>query len=1148
MDIDEMLANIDAKLAELDEMGKEEVSNVPAVDNSIKSSSMNEDELVDLLNNMLKNRDFSRISELVPYEDRFALFMKTHSIKLSNDYVYSMVVDSIFTMEEAEALFSQVTDESKKKILFEMLSDESKILYVDEIDIDTFAIPSFLDSVKDEEARFNFAVKFMEASKIWDFSLKNLLEKFSNEYKIRLFYRMFDYLEKKGNPISGFDAPDYIEQFDGDNRAIVFKYIVDNSKKVLSYMYLHKCLSKLPSETRKEALFYVVDKNIEEYTKYFGDLYEILSVIPEEQYYETLTELLDRDIIKTYTISEMFKNYPVEKCEEIIDFTLDYCKKNNKKILKDYCVSTLLNLVPRDIGVRIYQKYGINEEYFGNLGVARNTAKVEDKYFYLDYLVGAIKINDFDKAFNLLDQTLFEIESVPAEYEEYPHLIDMYVKKYNVDRIHLVEFIKRFSYLSLRFLNSKSVQSVINLPDEEFVKFMNIFSHDTMLDNNIINSICNSFLQREFRLEKNDDYTIFTQFELLIAGKEEDGQIKIAELLVKVSQVVDIDTYLNKKGISFDQFVYDLTNSDKDSIDMLHDMTQEYIMKQRETYVKGKLDTVFDEIGVVKKVEKSAYKKKLIEISSGFDIRYLLQSIPVEHLTEEEKEVVKNNDLLERLYKFKKERTPFEDASEKRYLKVFESLLNKAYEYKYDAKKFEGIEGLPYSYFPIEPTNEWLLGIIVECNIDQTVDRVLGDKQVYSELIAFIDKYKMLGWDKAFNCFNERAEVDFTEGTMASIISNFYTISAIAKEKDANLTQFLDYANCFDSMSKTYSYLLCKDNYRAIAANEGKNKAGMSKAERLGRVPKLINGMYGRQEITTPPIDKDYETGTGKKLNVVLGNSTNMINLSYGERTNSCLRIGGAFNNLFEFCIQDKNGFHVRFTDPVTGKFISRVSGIRNGNTIFFNELRDSENPNYSNEEIIEVLNALSSELIEATKGEECPIDNVVITYDYAMRNYEKVAVPTELANYPNAFYGLRFNIAFDGKFVVLKTTSPDGSLVPYKFGADLAQTYETQRDKVVTIADKDMAYDKVTQLHLIDSVLKGYEVDELTIPENTDINLCIAGEDWCVYADSQGNVHQFVVEMSKQKDRALVEMKAALEKLKEILNVKQQGKAVGGV
>ena len=1109
---------------------------------------MDESALVDLLNSMLEKRDFSKLAELVPYEDRFALFMGTHSIEISNKRVYSMLVEFAFTPTEAETLFLQVDDKEKKKILFEMLSDENKIKYVDEIEIEFYALPSFLDAVKDEETRLNFVVKFMEADKIWSFSLKGFLTKFSSEYKFRLFYRMFDYLEKKGEPISAFDYADYIEKFDDKDRVKVFKYLLEHSKKKdFGTFYMAGCLKTIPVEERKDILLYIIDQNLEFYKGGFSNLYEILDTFPEEQYYEVLTELMDRDFVKTYDISNTFEKYSVEKCEELIDFVIDYSKKNEKQILKDYCISSLLDIVPRDRGVQIFHKYAIDGDYFGNLGIARNVNKVEDKYFYLDYLIGVVKLNDFERGFNLLDETLFGINRVPGGDVEYPNIIDMYVKKHNVDRINLVEFIKRFNYSVLRFMNSKSVRAVINLPGEEFVKFMNIFNHGTMLDNNIINTICNSFLQRQFRLENKDDYTIFTQFELLLASKDDDTQIKVAELLVKVGEVVDIDSYLTKKGINFDQFVYDLLNSNKESIDLLHDMTQEYIMKQREFYVKEKLDTVFDDLKVVKKVEKNTYKRKMIEISSEFDIRFLFQSIPVQYLTKEEEELVNNRELMDRLIRFKKEHTPLENPSEKKYLKLFESLFNKAYEYKYEEKKFEGMKDLPYSYFPIAPTDEWLLGVIVECNVDQIVDKILSDKQTYVELIAFIEKYKMLGWEKTFSCFDERAEVEFSEGTMASIISNFYTISAIAKDKEANLTQFLDYANCYDSMSKTYSHVLGRDNYRAIAANEGKNKADMSKAERLSRVPKLIQGMYAREGITTPPIDKDYETSAGKKLNVVLGNSTNMINLSYGERTNSCLRIGGAFNNLFEFCIHDKNGFHVRFTDPDTGKFVTRVSGLRNGNTIFFNELRDSENENFTNDEIIEVLNILSSELIEMTKDEECPIDNVVITYDYAMRDYEQSAIPTELNNYPNAFYGNRFNIAFDGKFVLLKSTSSDGTLVPYEFGADIARIYETQRDKIVSYTDSVMAQDKMIQLHLIDGVLKGYEIEELTVASLENIERCIAGEDWYVAVDKDGNIHQFIVEMTKHKARALAEIKDALEKIQQLQDEVVQEKATGG-
>ena len=114
-----------------------------------------------------------------------------------------------------------------------------------------------------------------------------------------------------------------------------------------------------------------------------------------------------------------------------------------------------------------------------------------------------------------------------------------------------------------------------------------------------------------------------------------------------------IKRFIEKNNIDFDQFVYNLMNSDKQSIDLLHDMTQEFIMKKREVFVKDKLGNAFNEIGVDKKVEKGAYKKKMLEISSEFDIRYLFHSVPEQYLTDEEKQLVENRELLDRLIKFK---------------------------------------------------------------------------------------------------------------------------------------------------------------------------------------------------------------------------------------------------------------------------------------------------------------------------------------------------------------------------------------------------------------------------------------------------------------------------------------------------------------
>ena len=38
------------------------------------------------------------------------------------------------------------------------------------------------------------------------------------------------------------------------------------------------------------------------------------------------------------------------------------------------------------------------------------------------------------------------------------------------------------------------------------------------------------------------------------------------------------------------------------------------------------------------------------------------------------------------------------------------------------------------------------------------------------------------------------------------------------------------------------------------------------------------------------------------------------MNLTYGERTGACMRIGGAGKSLYNFCLKDENGFLYNMT------------------------------------------------------------------------------------------------------------------------------------------------------------------------------------------------------------------------------------------
>lgn len=110
----------------------------------------------------------------------------------------------------------------------------------------------------------------------------------------------------------------------------------------------------------------------------------------------------------------------------------------------------------------------------------------------------------------------------------------------------------------------------------------------------------------------------------------------------------------------------------------------------------------------------------------------------------------------------------------------------------------------------------------------------------------------------------------------------------------------MEVAGVYDSSSYKYEILFGRENSKLLVHNPPANSASMSKNLRLENAIYYINIMYKRKYITVPPIDEDISIN-GKNININLGNFTDMINLTYGERTGSCMRIGGTGATLFDF-------------------------------------------------------------------------------------------------------------------------------------------------------------------------------------------------------------------------------------------------------
>ena len=323
-------------------------------------------------------------------------------------------------------------------------------------------------------------------------------------------------------------------------------------------------------------------------------------------------------------------------------------------------------------------------------------------------------------------------------------------------------------------------------------------------------------------------------------------------------------------------------------------------------------------------------------------------------------------------------------------------------------------------------------------------------------------------------------------------------------------SQILSLSNVYSSMSSIYSDILGVEDTGFIKSNPGRNSAkGMTSSERLKIATEDIVKLYNKQEITIPSSDDVVSLHNGKELEVIVGNFTSTCNLTHGERTDACMRIGGAGELLYNFCINNKKGFHIRFENPKTHEYISRVSGFRNGNTVYLNQLRNSLSNDYTDEDLIEATKIISKSLIEKTKDTSSPIENVFVSDGYATDNNVDL-IRTRLNKY-DVTKGL-------GK-IYTDYTYNDACLIAskdpnwyVKLNPNMKEeTYQTERSKPVVFSDNfNGAPEKINKVHTIKQLIDGKNVeeDEIDVLDFKDgISFCITNDEWYLYLNNNSEL-----------------------------------------
>ena len=229
------------------------------------------------------------------------------------------------------------------------------------------------------------------------------------------------------------------------------------------------------------------------------------------------------------------------------------------------------------------------------------------------------------------------------------------------------------------------------------------------------------------------------------------------------------------------------------------------------------------------------------------------------------------------------------------------------------------------------------INILSELDINSLKDNLFNNKELYEEFLNILNSYKMIGWGDTFSRLAGLSDLEIDNSTIASFINNYYLIMPSLRkkvEKDnyynnetrkISLSSMLDEAEVYGSDSYKYKKLLGNVDYKLIRKNPTPNAAASTKEQRLELSVDKVKEMYKRKYITIPPLKKEIEIKDDKKIIISVGNTCDMMNLTYGERTGACMRIAGHADSLFNFCLSNENGFHVKFTD-IKGNLVSRVS------------------------------------------------------------------------------------------------------------------------------------------------------------------------------------------------------------------------------
>lgn len=764
------------------------------------------------------------------------------------------------------------------------------------------------------------------------------------------------------------------------------------------------------------------------------------------------------------------------------------------------------------------------------------------------------------------------------EYSEYFYkkVKDYLQRKYNLKLENLDYIESIFGPNILRYIDNENIQTLINMDINNIKKITDLFPQ-TKFNMQDIESTYDAIKQYEFYQNNPDIVQIFPNILHMIEDNNDDYYIYLMELY----KVIDKDffndfwqLYDNQNKEYYEEKPNELLllitekikNSSKKEkyIDMLHFITNYYISKKRIEY--RKTYNVYEDLNI----DYEYNKKQLFEFAFNYYIKNDLTYFDKNYEEQSFINVLRNKmiekgisvDLFNNIVDYLKGNIGKLSYDEKEIIKNIKLLKEEAriiydnnytayYQNEFMIKSLEQSRKVKKEY-KIEEKNIDIYKLLSSLRYDIVKDKLLPNEDVYTSLLTTMKKRKIHLMPDILIDYLEKSKTDlkYNDNYLEAFISFYYLIyekenRLLAKDnKDLvlKLPSVLKNAETYSSVSSVYSQILTNEDARLIRSNDGPNRATrkLMNNERLKEAVNYTISNYKRVHNLVPPVNEVFEYND-KSLRCVVGNFTNPCNITHGERTGACMRIGGVGESLFNFVLTNEAGFHIRFENPDTGEYISRVSGFRNGNTIFLNELRHSRNmKDYTNFDLYNICKLLGEYLIKITQNESIPIENVVLHKAYASENVSDKVVNLNVNNIKEGLPPFYTDVA--SSVLVLATASKEKPFVSVKLGNESVQKHLTCRDKLIEIYDKEKMIEVANRVHSIKLSIENNSIENIDIIEIDDNFVYgICNNDWYIYVDKNNNIYHEIISIDK---RAVEEYNRALVEIKEkfIANQTKEG------